>query len=38
MLENEHEEITGLLAMAKANHAIVYRKESESGFDWGKIR
>ena len=23
--------------MAKANHAIVYRKESESGFDWGKI-
>ena len=38
MLENEYEEITRLLAMAKANHAVVYRKESESSFDWVKIR
>ena len=38
ILENEYEEITRLLAMAKASHAVICRKESESGFDWGKIR
>ena len=36
ILENEYKEITRLLAIAKANHAVVCRKDSESGFDWGK--